>query len=68
MISKKVKVNSLVILMSMIGGMQLLGPVGLFTGPAIISMSFGFLKDFFKVKKPRDHLALESQINNESEK
>lgn len=49
MISKKVKINSLIILMSMIGGMQLLGPVGLFTGPAIISMSIGLLKDLFKV-------------------
>lgn len=51
MISKKVKINSLIILMSMIGGMQLLGPVGLFTGPAIISMSIGLLKDLFKVDK-----------------
>lgn len=51
MISKKVKINSLIILMSMIGGMQLLGPVGLFTGPAIISMSIGLLKDLFKVEK-----------------
>lgn len=50
-ISKKVKINSLVILISMIGGMQLLGPVGLFTGPAIISMSIGLLKDLFKVEK-----------------
>lgn len=49
MISKKVKINSLIILMSMIGGMQVLGPVGLFTGPAIISMSIGLLKDLFKV-------------------
>lgn len=48
MISKKVKINSLIILISMIGGMQLLGPVGLFTGPAIISMSIGLLKDLFK--------------------
>lgn len=51
MIGKKVKINSLIILMSMIGGMQLFGPVGLFTGPAIISMSIGLLKDLFKVEK-----------------
>lgn len=51
MISKKVKINSLIILMSMIGGMQLLGPVGLFTGPAIVSMSIGLLKDLFKVEQ-----------------
>lgn len=56
MISKKVKINSLIILMSMIGGMQLLGPVGLFTGPAIISMSIGLLKDLFKVDQCENKL------------
>ena len=51
MIGKKVKINSLIILMSMIGGMQVLGPVGLFTGPAIVSLSIGLLKDLFQFEK-----------------
>lgn len=46
MISKKVKINSVIILMSMIGGMQLMGPVGLFLGPSIVSMAIGMLRDF----------------------
>lgn len=46
MISKKVKINSLIILMAMIGGMQLMGPVGLFLGPSIVSMAIGMLRDF----------------------
>ncbi len=50
-IGKKVKIHSLLILISMIGGMQLLGPLGLFIGPAIVSMSIGMIEDFiFKVE------------------
>ncbi|MDE2593116.1 MAG: AI-2E family transporter, partial [Burkholderiales bacterium] len=45
MIGHKVKINSVVILMSMIGGMQLFGPVGLFLGPAIVSMAIGMIHD-----------------------
>lgn len=65
MISKKVKINSLIILMSMIGGMQLLGPVGLFTGPAIISMSIGLLKDLFKVEKCESKNDTNMIVNNQ---
>ncbi|MDD4975005.1 MAG: AI-2E family transporter [Bacteriovorax sp.] len=46
MISKKVKINSVIILISMIGGMQLMGPVGLFLGPSIVSMAIGMIRDF----------------------
>ena len=45
MIGHKVKINSVVILMSMIGGVQLFGPVGLFLGPAIVSMAIGMIHD-----------------------
>jgi predicted PurR-regulated permease PerM len=46
MISKKVKINSVIILISMIGGMQLMGAVGLFLGPSIVSMAIGMIRDF----------------------
>ena len=46
MISKKVKINSVIILISMFGGMQLMGPVGLFLGPSIVSMAIGMVRDF----------------------
>ncbi|MGE5452967.1 MAG: AI-2E family transporter [Acidobacteriota bacterium] len=49
MIGHKVKINSVVILMSMIGGVQLFGPVGLFLGPAIVSMAIGMLHDLLVV-------------------
>ena len=52
MISKKVKINSVIILISMIGGMQLMGPVGLFLGPSIISMAIGMVRDFFASANP----------------
>lgn len=45
MISHQVKVNTFLILVAMIGGMQLMGLVGLFLGPAIIAMAVGMLKD-----------------------
>ena len=35
----------MIILISMIGGMQFLGPVGLFLGPSIISMAIGMIRD-----------------------
>jgi predicted PurR-regulated permease PerM len=44
-IGKKVKINTFIILASMIGGMQLLGFLGLFVGPAIVSMSIGITKE-----------------------
>ena len=48
MISKTVKINTFIILVSMIGGMQTLGLVGLFLGPAIVAMGIGMMKEFFK--------------------
>lgn len=50
-ISKKVKINSFIILVAMIGGMQLIGPVGLFLGPAVVSMAIGMVKDLLNVPK-----------------
>lgn len=47
LISSSVKVNPFLILLGLIGGLQLLGPVGLFIGPAIVSMSVGMAQDFF---------------------
>lgn len=54
MISKTVKVNTFLILIAMIGGMQILGPVGLFLGPAIVSMAVGMIKDFLKIASQQD--------------
>lgn len=48
-ISKSVKINTFIILISMIGGMQILGPVGLFLGPAVVSMAIGMIKDYIKI-------------------
>ena len=47
LISNAVKVNPYLILIGLIGGLQLLGPVGLFIGPAIVSMSVAMAKDLF---------------------
>jgi predicted PurR-regulated permease PerM len=44
-ICSAVKVNPYLILLGLIGGLQLLGPVGLFIGPAIVSMAVGMAKD-----------------------
>lgn len=44
-IGKTVKINSFLILISMIGGLQLLGILGLLLGPAIVSMTIATLKD-----------------------
>ncbi len=46
LISNSVKVNPFLILLGLLGGLQVLGPVGLFIGPAIVSMSAGMAKDF----------------------
>jgi predicted PurR-regulated permease PerM len=45
LISNAVKVNPYLVLLGLIGGLQLLGPVGLFIGPAIVSMSVAMAKD-----------------------
>lgn len=45
LISNAVKVNPYLVLLGLIGGLQLLGPVGLFIGPAIVSMSVAMVKD-----------------------
>ncbi|MBK7050937.1 MAG: AI-2E family transporter [Rhodoferax sp.] len=45
LISNAVKVNPYLVLLGLIGGLQLLGPVGLFIGPAIVSMSIAMARD-----------------------
>jgi predicted PurR-regulated permease PerM len=45
LISNAVKVNPYLVLLGLIGGLQLMGPVGLFIGPAIMSMSVAMAKD-----------------------
>lgn len=45
LISSAVKVNPYLVLLGLIGGLQFLGPVGLFIGPAIVSMSVAMAKD-----------------------
>ncbi len=46
LISSAVKVNPYLVLLGLVGGLQLLGPVGLFIGPAIVSMTFAMASDF----------------------
>jgi predicted PurR-regulated permease PerM len=53
-IGKKVKVNTFIILASMIGGMQLLGFLGLFVGPALVSMAIGMLSDILTIDKDEE--------------
>ena len=58
LISNAVKVNPFLILLGLIGGLQLLGPVGLFIGPAIVSMSVGMAKDLLVTNAvASDHIA-----------
>lgn len=52
LISNAVKVNPYLILIGLIGGLQLLGPVGLFIGPAIVSMSVAMARDLFVASDP----------------
>ncbi len=53
LISSAVKVNPYLILLGLVGGLQLLGPVGLFIGPAIVSMSVGMAKDLLVTNRDR---------------
>jgi len=50
LISNAVKVNPYLVLLGLIGGLQLLGPVGLFIGPAIVSMSVAMFKDILMTR------------------
>lgn len=50
-IGKTVKINTFLILISMIGGMQLLGILGLLIGPAVVSISVAVLRDIILVKQ-----------------
>jgi predicted PurR-regulated permease PerM len=45
LISGASKVNPYLVLLGLIGGLKLLGPVGLFIGPAIVAMTVGMAKD-----------------------
>ena len=45
LIGNAVKVSPYLVLLGLIGGLQLFGPVGLFIGPAIVSMSIAMAKD-----------------------
>lgn len=44
-IGHKVRINTYLILMSMVGGVQLVGLVGLFLGPAFVAVALGMLRD-----------------------
>lgn len=44
-IGKTVKINTFFILLSMIGGMQLIGFIGLLIGPSVVSVTFAMFKD-----------------------
>lgn len=46
-ISSAVKVNPWLVLLGLIGGLQMFGPVGLFLGPALVAMSTGMARDLF---------------------
>ena len=47
MISKKIRVHSLLILLSILGGVGVFGPIGFFAGPLVISLLFALL-DIYK--------------------
>jgi predicted PurR-regulated permease PerM len=47
LIGNAVKVSPYLVLLGLIGGLQLFGPVGLFIGPAIVSMSVAMSKDIW---------------------
>lgn len=51
-ISDAVKVNPYLVLMGLIGGLQLLGAVGLFIGPAVVAMAVGLSKEFLAQNPP----------------
>ncbi len=44
-INQRVRINTWLILMAMVGGLQLLGLFGLFLGPAVIAVALGMLQD-----------------------
>jgi predicted PurR-regulated permease PerM len=46
-IGKRVRLNSLLILMAMVGGLQTLGLVGLFLGPAFVAVAMELARDLF---------------------
>ncbi|MGI9135277.1 MAG: AI-2E family transporter [Rhodoferax sp.] len=45
LISNAVKVNPYLVLLGLVGGLQFMGPIGLFMGPAIVSMSVAMARD-----------------------
>jgi len=49
-IGHKVRINTYLILMSMVGGVQLVGLVGLFLGPAFVAVALGMLRDLALVE------------------
>ena len=46
-IGKRVRLKSLLILMAMVGGLQTLGLVGLFLGPAFVAVAMELARDLF---------------------
>jgi len=51
LISEKVKIHSAVILLGILGGVYLFGPLGVIVGPLIFSMTLVLLKAYFNSKK-----------------
>lgn len=49
-IGHKVRINTYLILMSMVGGLQLVGLVGLFLGPAFVAVALGMLQDLVLIE------------------
>jgi predicted PurR-regulated permease PerM len=47
-ISKNTEVSSLFILLSILGGVMLIGPIGLFIGPLIISLLYSLVSIYKK--------------------
>lgn len=48
-IGKRVRIHTLLILMALIGGLQIMGLVGLFLGPAFVAVGLGMLQDLVRV-------------------
>ncbi len=60
LISNAVKVNPYLVLLGLVGGLQLLGPVGLFLGPALVAMTVGMVKDILAPHETDEETAADS--------
>ncbi|MFZ1321933.1 MAG: AI-2E family transporter [Ignavibacteria bacterium] len=58
LIKQRVKMNELFVFFSVIGGIQLFGLLGLFTGPIILAIALGFFKVFRGKKIDKEQVSM----------